>query len=46
MEERADPSWAPPPPAVITLGADNFTKFINDYDLSLVEFYAPWYDFK
>ncbi|CEL96760.1 unnamed protein product [Vitrella brassicaformis CCMP3155] len=28
--------------AVVTLGTDNFTSFIEQNPLSLVEFYAPW----
>ncbi|XP_028412228.1 protein disulfide-isomerase A4-like [Dendronephthya gigantea] len=42
MKERADSEWKPPPQAVITLGKDNFTNFVNKEPLMLVEFYAPW----
>merc|ERR1711899_61907 len=28
MKKLADPNWAPPPSAVVTLTADNFTKFV------------------
>ena len=40
--EHSDPDWAPPPDEAVVLTEANFTKFINKYDLSLVEFYAPW----
>ncbi|TRY73095.1 hypothetical protein TCAL_00905 [Tigriopus californicus] len=42
MQRQNDPDWKPPPSAVVTLTADNFTKFIKEQKLSLVEFYAPW----
>ena len=42
MKKRAAKDWKPPPVAVVDLGKDNFTDFINSNDLSLVEFYAPW----
>ena len=37
-----DPNWVPPPSAIVTLTADNFTKFVKDEKLSLAMFYAPW----
>lgn len=40
--EHSDPEWAPPADETAVLVEANFTKFINKYDLSLVEFYAPW----
>ena len=43
MRQRSSPDWKPPPAAVLTLTQDNFTDFINNNALSLVEFYAPWY---
>jgi hypothetical protein len=42
MKARADPDWEPPKSAVVVLGKDNFTNFVNEKDLVLVEFYAPW----
>ena len=42
MKEKASPDWKPPPPAVIELKTDNFDEFINNQELALVEFYAPW----
>nr|AXL95384.1 protein disulfide isomerase [Conus ermineus] len=42
MKERASPSWAPEPDAVVVLTKENFTNIVNQEDLMLVEFYAPW----
>jgi len=42
MERHADPNWAPPPSAVLTLSQDNFTKTAKGKDIMLVMFYAPW----
>ncbi|XP_071957938.1 protein disulfide-isomerase A4-like [Antedon mediterranea] len=42
MKEQADPSWAPPPEAVITLTDATFDEVVNKEELILVEFYAPW----
>lgn len=42
MKVRADPSWAPPPEAVIVLTKDNFTEITDREKLIIVMFYAPW----
>ena len=42
MKERADPNWKPPPEAVVTLTKSTFNDHIDNADLTLVEFYAPW----
>jgi protein disulfide-isomerase A4 len=42
MRERADPNYKPPPESVITLTTSNFDTTIQNEDLILVEFYAPW----
>jgi len=42
MRKQADPSWKPPPSAVLKLTQDNFTKTAKAKDLMLVWFYAPW----
>ena len=42
MQERADPSWKPPPEAVLTLTDANFNEIVDAEALMLVEFYAPW----
>ncbi|CAF5229737.1 unnamed protein product, partial [Rotaria magnacalcarata] len=38
----ADPSWTPPPSDVAVLTSENFSEFISNQELALVEFYAPW----
>ena len=42
MIDRAKPDWKPPPEAVVTLTSDNFAEIVDDQELLLVEFYAPW----
>jgi thiol-disulfide isomerase/thioredoxin len=38
----AKPTWSPPPTDVVILTTENFTNFISNEELTLVEFYAPW----
>ena len=40
--EYADPDWQPPPEAVLTLTKENFRTIVDNEDIILVEFYAPW----
>jgi len=40
--EYSDPDWSPPPAAVITLTTANFRSIVDNEDIMLVEFYAPW----
>ncbi|XP_078092578.1 protein disulfide-isomerase A4 [Mustelus asterias] len=42
VKEIASPDWIPPPEATIVLTEDNFDDVVNDADIILVEFYAPW----
>jgi protein disulfide-isomerase-like protein len=42
LQEFANPTWTPPPSDVVILTGENFTKFTDDEELTLVEFYAPW----
>jgi thioredoxin-like negative regulator of GroEL len=42
MMALADPNWAPPPSALVTLTESNFTDYVKKVKLSLVMFYAPW----
>ncbi|XP_078394732.1 protein disulfide-isomerase A4 [Cetorhinus maximus] len=42
VKEVASPDWIPPPEATIVLTEDTFDDVVNDADIILVEFYAPW----
>ncbi|NP_001088331.1 protein disulfide isomerase family A member 4 L homeolog precursor [Xenopus laevis] len=42
VKEIAQPDWKPPPEATIVLTTDNFDEVVNNADIILVEFYAPW----
>ncbi|XP_019364666.1 PREDICTED: protein disulfide-isomerase A4 [Gavialis gangeticus] len=42
VKEVSDPNWTPPPEATLVLTQDNFSEVVNDADIILVEFYAPW----
>ncbi|XP_033639191.1 protein disulfide-isomerase A4-like [Asterias rubens] len=42
MKAQSDPNWKPPPEAVLTLTTENFDETVDNVDIILVEFYAPW----
>ncbi|KAG7488630.1 hypothetical protein MATL_G00036180 [Megalops atlanticus] len=42
VKEVAQPDWKPPPEATMVLTKDNFDEVVNNADVILVEFYAPW----
>jgi protein disulfide-isomerase A4 len=42
MREHSDPTWKPPPEAVIVLTKENFTEVTDREELIVVMFYAPW----
>ena len=42
VKEVSQPDWQPPPEATLVLTNDNFDVVVNNADLILVEFYAPW----
>ena len=42
MLKQASPDWEPPKDRVVVLTSDNFTEVVEENDITLVEFYAPW----
>ncbi|XP_067867463.1 protein disulfide-isomerase A4 [Heterodontus francisci] len=42
VKEVVSPDWSPPPEATVVLTDDTFDDVVNDADIILVEFYAPW----
>ncbi|XP_062335595.1 protein disulfide-isomerase A4 [Osmerus eperlanus] len=42
VKEVSQPDWQPPPEATLVLTNDNFDVVVNNADIILVEFYAPW----
>ncbi len=42
MKELSDSNWAPPTSEVLELTTDNFDETINNQQVMLVEFFAPW----
>ncbi|MEE6514448.1 hypothetical protein FKM82_022596, partial [Ascaphus truei] len=42
VKEISHPDWIPPAEATIVLTKDNFDEVVDNADIILVEFYAPW----
>uniref|UniRef100_U3FWF7 Protein disulfide-isomerase A4 n=1 Tax=Micrurus fulvius TaxID=8637 RepID=U3FWF7_MICFL len=42
VKEVSQPEWVPPPEATLVLTKENFDEIVNEADIILVEFYAPW----
>eukprot|EP00730_Choanoeca_flexa_P005603 TRINITY_DN11984_c0_g3_i1.p1 TRINITY_DN11984_c0_g3~~TRINITY_DN11984_c0_g3_i1.p1 ORF type:complete len:585 (+),score=149.67 TRINITY_DN11984_c0_g3_i1:40-1794(+) len=42
MKKQASPDWKPPADRVVKLTNDNFDAFVDNEEIALVYFYAPW----
>nr|XP_028587975.1 protein disulfide-isomerase A4 isoform X1 [Podarcis muralis] len=42
VKEVSQPDWVPPPEVTLVLTSENFDLVVNEADIILVEFYAPW----
>ncbi|KAI1717324.1 thioredoxin domain-containing protein [Ditylenchus destructor] len=42
IKAKTDPNYKPPKEEVVTLTMETFDEFIQDKEIMLVEFYAPW----
>ncbi|XP_072268072.1 protein disulfide-isomerase A4 [Pyxicephalus adspersus] len=42
VKEISHPDWKKPPEATVVLTKDNFDEVVNNAEIMLVEFYAPW----
>ncbi|XP_077347993.1 protein disulfide-isomerase A4 [Lithobates pipiens] len=42
VTEISHPDWTLPPEATLVLTGENFDEVVNNADIILVEFYAPW----
>lgn len=43
VSEKSDPNYVPPPDVAIDLTDNTFDDAVNNEELSLVMFFAPWF---